>query len=117
MRRCGAVVDMRPYYAAVEQGGDPERAWDSTAPALSGNMQLGLWKKDLMAAAAGLPLPAARSPVRPLRWASACHAPMSHLPFTLCRGCNHRVPLSAAAWLLGDIVRCCARVVVFESSA
>ncbi len=53
MRRCGAVVDMRPYYAAVEQGGDPERAWDSTAPALSGNMQLGLWKKDLMAAAAG----------------------------------------------------------------
>ena len=47
------MADMRPYYSAVEQGGDPEQAWDSTAPVVSANMQLGLWKKDLMAAAAG----------------------------------------------------------------
>lgn len=44
---------MSPYYSMVERGEDVGQAWERAMPAIQGNMQLGVWKKDIMAGTAG----------------------------------------------------------------
>ncbi len=51
--RCGAVVDMQPYYKQVAKGVNPTEAWQSTLPQIKAGMQHGTWKKDLMAGSSG----------------------------------------------------------------
>ena len=58
--RCGALVDMRPYYQTWDAEKDDE-AWDQSkdeafqrmVPAIRSNMQMGQFKKDLVAGSAG----------------------------------------------------------------
>lgn len=53
MGRCGAAVDMGPYYKLLDKGVDPNEAWEKAMPQIKANMVHGFWRKDIMAGASG----------------------------------------------------------------
>jgi len=78
-RRCGAAVNMKPFYDLVAEGTDPTAAWERTRPRIARDALYATWKRDFVAGGIGggsgsfcsmHRIRCARSAVPPLEWAA-----------------------------------------------
>jgi hypothetical protein len=80
-RRCGAAVNMKPFYDLVAEGTDPTAAWERTRPRIARDALYATWKRDFVAGGIGggsgsfcsmHRIRCARSAMPPLDWAAPC---------------------------------------------